>query len=120
MADPVWAANFNAKCRKNRFELKLETFKAYGGPTCSCCGESRVEFLSMDHINGVGAVERYTSHRKGEGLYRWLKKNGWPAGFRVLCMNCNFAYGHAGYCPHEREREALKDSHSESTSQILV
>lgn len=25
----------------------------------------------------------------------------YPAGFRLLCMNCNFAIGHFGSCPHQ-------------------
>jgi hypothetical protein len=32
-------------------------------------------------------------------------------GYRVLCMNCNFALGHSGYCPHQRRRQA----HAETT-----
>lgn len=121
MSDPVWAAKLNAKYRKKRFDLKMEAFRAYGGSKCSCCGETRVEFLTIDHIDGNGGVSRDATHRKGEGLYRWLKKNGWPSGFRVLCMNCNFAYGHAGYCPHERERTTIiLGSRSGSASPTLV
>lgn len=37
--------------------------------------------------------------------YHWIKRNGFPAGFRVLCLNCNFARGIYGRCPHEREGE---------------
>lgn len=119
VSDPDRAARYNAGCRRRRQELKMQAFRAYGGPHCACCGESHVEFLSIDHINGREGVPRNARHRKGEGLYRWLKKHGWPPGFRVLCMNCNFALGHSGYCPHEQERAALKGSDSGSVSHIL-
>jgi hypothetical protein len=26
----------------------------------------------------------------GYGFYTWLKKNGFPEGLQVLCMNCNW------------------------------
>jgi hypothetical protein len=35
-------------------------------------------------------------------MYVWLRDNGWPEGYRVLCHNCNSARGLYGYCPHER------------------
>lgn len=37
-------------------------------------------------------------------MYRWLRNHGYPLGFRVLCMNCNFALGKFGYCPHDLKR----------------
>ena len=35
---------------------RMEALTHYGGnpPRCACCGESHVEFLSIDHINGGG------------------------------------------------------------------
>ena len=71
-------------------------------PRCSClgCNETRVEFLSIDHINGGG-----TAHRKNIKMdfWLWLERNGYPEGFRTLCYNCNLSLGFCGYCPHERE-----------------
>jgi len=123
MKDPVKKSALQKRNRELQQQLKLETFDAYGGRSCSCCGEHRIEFLSIDHIqgsprrgsrlgvkNGEGqfkAPPRQATNRTGGGLYRWLKKNSYPKGFRVLCMNCNFAHGHAGYCPHELERQAV-------------
>lgn len=95
-----------SSCSRRR-RLKVETFEAYGGAVCACCGENNLEFLSLDHIAGDGAAHRRqlaaTKHKelgKGVKLYEWCRKNGYPAGFRVLCMNCNFSLGHFGYCPH--------------------
>lgn len=32
-------------------------------------------------------------------MHRWLEANGYPAGFQVLCANCNMAK-QSGGCPH--------------------
>ena len=81
--------------------LKQLVFAAYGGAKCACCGESHQEFLSIDHINGGGAAHRKEIGWVSGNIYGWLKRNNFPAGFRVLCLNCNFALGHVGYCPHQ-------------------
>jgi len=83
-------------------KLRDEIIKEYGGK-CGCCGEKRVEFLSIDHINGGG-----TKHRKilggGTAFFQYLRENNYPKDkYRILCMNCNWARGRYGYCPHERE-----------------
>lgn len=87
---------------RNR-KLKMEAFIRYSGnpPKCACCGETHIEFLSIDHINGGGH-----QHRKKLGIshnfYYWLKTHYYPQGYQVLCMNCNFAKGHFGICPHKK------------------
>ncbi len=90
--------------RKVRHQaLKQQVFAAYGGAFCACCGETFLEFLSIDHINGDGAKDRrkVKGVNVGYNIYGVLKKQGFPPGFRVLCMNCNFALGHGGSCPHQ-------------------
>ena len=88
--------------RARRAKLKDEVFTAYGGYCCTCCGENNKEFLQIDHVNNDGG-----SHRReigcvgGSGLYGWLKRNGFPPGFQVLCANCNYAKSMYGYCPHK-------------------
>lgn len=69
-----------------------------GWPTCSCCGEKSIEFLSIHHLNGGG--NRHRKIDKIGNTYAWLRRNKYPDGYSVLCMNCNFALGHFGYCPH--------------------
>jgi hypothetical protein len=83
----------------------------YGGkqPSCKCCGFSDFRVLTIDHIEGGGRAHRLITG-KGMGLYLWLRKNGYPEGFRVLCHNCNHVRGHVrgyvGPCPHEALRMA--------------
>ena len=108
--------NYKAKCsearRKMLRKLKLAVLNGYGGPICRCCGETHIEFLSIDHINNDGAAHRRSLPKSassgGSGFYAWLKKNNFPPGFQVLCMNCNFAKGKYGYCPHEKERRSAQ------------
>lgn len=88
--------------RKAHHRALKQTILDHYGNICVCpgCGETRFEFLSIDHINGGG-----TKHRKeiGKLLYRWLIDNNFPEGFQILCMNCNSSKGYYGYCPHEKE-----------------
>ena len=84
--------------------LKREVFSKYGGAHCACCPESHMEFLSVDHIDGNGAAHRRAAFGHNSGnLYQLLKREGYPPGYRVLCMNCNWSRGRYGYCPHEKE-----------------
>jgi hypothetical protein len=79
--------------------LRLAALTHYsaGQPACACCGDTHIEFLAVDHING-GAR---TQGNSGTRLHRWLKTHGYPDGFRVLCHNCNQALAFYGYCPHQ-------------------
>lgn len=80
--------------------LRAEVITAYGGH-CACCGETREPFLSIDHVNGDGGAHRRLLGARGDAIYRDLKKRGWPQdGYRLLCMNCNFAIRNGDPCPH--------------------
>lgn len=91
-----YEAEHRKERRKARENLRREAITAYGAK-CSCCGESEMVFLAIDHLNGGGARQRkeISNH-----TYRWLKKLGYPSGFQVLCHNCNWAK-HIGSCPHK-------------------
>lgn len=89
----------NARARRRNQRIKREVFSHYGG-RCKCCGERRLEFLSIDHIHGNGAEHRRSGIGLGLRMYYWLRRNGFPDGFRLLCMNCNTSLGKWGYCPH--------------------
>lgn len=95
----------NAANRSKRARIKEAVFAAYGGYRCACCGETEKAFLTLDHIANDGASNRRKiagkRHAAGYTTYDWLVKNGFPAGYQVLCMNCNFGKRmNAGVCPH--------------------
>lgn len=73
---------------------------------CTCCGESEVRFLTIDHINGNGSEHRKSSKcGTGSVFYDWLIKEGMPEGYQVLCYNCNLARARHGICPHQLGRK---------------
>lgn len=88
--------------------IRLEVFEHYGGARCACCGEHLIMFLSLDHIENDGAAQRRMLREQkvsqtGTNFYTWLRKRGFPPGFQVLCMNCNFGkHRNGGICPHEQ------------------
>lgn len=91
--------------KANHRRQRLICIQHYGG-ACQCCGERRVEFLALDHVNGGGH-----KHRKecGGKMCRWLIKHGFPdePKLRILCHNCNMARAFYGYCPHQREESEV-------------
>jgi len=80
-----------------KLRLRNEILDHYG-KKCACCGETTIEFLAIDHINGGGNAHRRKIGRTN--LYTWLKANNYPDGFQTLCHNCNMSKGFYGYCPH--------------------
>lgn len=100
----------SAECAKAAFaekraarwrEAREAALQAYGGPNpaCACCGESTRAFLAIDHVNGGG--HRQFKELGGGGYAAWLRKNSYPAGFQVLCHNCNMGRQlNGGICPH--------------------
>jgi len=89
--------------KEEGIKLKNKVIQYYSNNTmkCSCCGEFHIEFLSIDHINGGGNKHRKKLKLSGRQFYRWLIKNNFPEGYRVLCHNCNLSFGFFGYCPHQ-------------------
>ncbi len=97
--DPCWA-----KRQAHHQAVKDEVFGHYGGYACACCGETERAFLTIDHVRNDGAKHRREQGRKAYSICRWLRLNGFPDGFQVLCMNCNWAK-RLGQCPHEKRRQ---------------
>lgn len=90
-------------------ERKLEVLEHYSATdkaACECCEEETLEFLTIDHINGGGTVHRREINMRGRNFYDWLRRQGYPPGYRVLCFNCNQSLGMNGYCPHGTILEA--------------
>lgn len=88
--------------REKDKRFKAKVIALYGGK-CACphCNENRLGFLTIDHPNNDGAKHR---REGGDKMYRWLRRNGFPDGFRVLCFNCNCGRAfNGGVCPHTEE-----------------
>lgn len=96
-----------------RMRARLEAVKAGLGGICSCCGESNMEMLTIDHVNGDGRLEPRTSlgTRYHIAYYMRIERElgaGRPLAeikgrYDLLCANCNISkhYG-GGACAHRR------------------
>lgn len=91
------------KERRLGLQMKKQCFSHYGNK-CYCCGEKIIEFLTIEHIGGNGNVHRKKLFKHNVGgvhMYRWLRKNNFPNGYTILCMNCNWATRLGNICPHK-------------------
>jgi len=103
-----WNCNFAKEPKKYKEyykKVRLELLIHYSDnpPKCACCGKEGIENLALDHIKGGGNKElrNIGLSKGGFNFYCWLRKQGYPEGYRVLCHNCNSALGLYGYCPHK-------------------
>ncbi len=90
-------ARFKNLRRAQLQKARRDVFDMLGGK-CSCCGESRFEFLTLHHTNRDGAKERqkYT----GQQIFYRILRTREINGYSVLCWNCNASLEYQGYCPH--------------------
>ena len=89
----------NKKVKERQGEIRRIVINNYGGK-CKCCGETIIEFLAIDHINGGGYKHRQII---GNSIryYYWIIRNNFPDNYRILCHNCNQATSWGRKCPHE-------------------
>lgn len=100
-ANKEWASEY---AREYREGVRLEVLLHYSGGkmACQCCGESITRFLTIDHRDGGGLQHRRQIKRHGSLLYLWLKQQGYPGGYDILCFNCNCGRQmNGGVCPHK-------------------
>lgn len=89
-----------ARQRSYRLKVKQEVMLRYGGK-CTCCGETSLPFLTIDHINNDGFLERKNGI-SSYGFYMSLREpNSLREDLQVLCWNCNAAKEFFGICPHQ-------------------
>jgi len=84
--------------RKNQKKLVMDHY----GNKCFCCGETNIQFLTIDHINNDG----YKQDKKTRVvLYRWIINNNFPEKmFQIACYNCNCGRAkNNGICPHQQK-----------------
>ena len=82
-----------------RQNYKQRCADGYGG-RCACCGETNIYFLTIDHVDGIANEPRAEFRKRGPTLHARLIRAGFPSGFQCLCMQCNWAKGLHGLCPH--------------------
>lgn len=86
-----------------RRRLREQGIAALGG-MCACCGESYIEFLTLDHVQNDAYRHRRNGKTDPNKAWREARDCGYDTSrFRVLCYNCNCARRH-GPCPHERKK----------------
>jgi hypothetical protein len=93
LKNPDYFKNHNKKWRN---KLSEEVFDHYSKGTLSCakCGFNDIRALSIDHINGGGTKEIHRIQKEGDWFYIRLRKEKFPEGYQVLCMNCQFIKRH--------------------------
>ena len=112
--DSDWVELERKRGRDYWQQIRYEAIMAYGGYKCACCGETEPKFLTIDHIFNNGAEHRRElggADGNGKGYSNrvlvWAKQHGYPAGFQVLCMKCNFGKSvNGGICPHKAGHSA--------------
>jgi hypothetical protein len=81
-------------------DVRKKFFEMYGNK-CSCCGETELKFLSLDHVQNNGNDLR-KKNGKGFGEYVTATKKYGPETYQVLCFNCNLGKNrNNGKCPHK-------------------
>jgi hypothetical protein len=90
----VQKVNKNSYTKNFFSRLRLEVLKHYSpNLTCANCGFADFRALSIDHVQGGGTAHlREISKGRADGYYLlfWLKRNNYPSGFQILCMNCQW------------------------------
>src|SRR6266508_2945197 len=66
--------------RNQHHKRKQKVVDYYGG-CCSCCNETVLDFLAVDHIGNDGAAHRKEQNlQTGWHTYYWLIRNNFPDG----------------------------------------
>jgi hypothetical protein len=81
------------KIERDRLKNSVIEYYSNGSMCCDECGFTDIRALQIDHINNNGAEERKRLFGSrtcaGTTFYRWIRKNKYPEGYKVLCANCN-------------------------------
>jgi len=101
-------AKYNDYCKQHYvIYMKSLIFEAYGN-CCVCCGETRSEFLNVDHIHSDGKEDRKKG-MWGYTLYKYIIENDYPKDrYQLLCWNCNMTKSQFGKCAHDLKSDEVK------------
>jgi hypothetical protein len=95
--------------KKRRTKAMWDIILNEYGALCSCCGETRRRFLTLEHLNQDGKQHR-KNRSHATGVYKDVIDQGFPKDkFAVMCLNCNWAR-RFGPCPHELERQGIVEA----------
>lgn len=85
------------KTKKRRAAVWQQVLDHYGHE-CNCCKEANPLFLTLDHKNNDGFLDKKLGPNI---LYKVIREN-FPDTYQILCYNCNCgkARNH-GACPHK-------------------
>jgi len=106
--NPILNTKYCANCAlkgsirsKERTSALRSKILDHYGRRCSCCSESEYLFLTVDHVNNNGSLERKI-YRGSMALYNHIITENYPSQYQILCMNCNFGKRmNGGVCPHK-------------------
>lgn len=92
--------------KDKRQRTRRRFIEKYGGK-CACCGETNEGFLSLDHVNSDGHIERKRNTRSyNQALLSILENLPPDPRYQILCYNCNMGrqFHGDGVCPHIGEK----------------
>ena len=80
--------------RRQREKARLNILTHYSltnPPSCAHCGIDDIDVLCLDHINGGGLKQlRELGKHSGTSYWNWIRNQGYPPDYQVLCRNCNW------------------------------
>ena len=83
--------------KRHHSKKRTALLSIYGG-RCECCGEDNPKFLTLEHKNGDGGLERRTVN-KISILNNAIKKPNYDK-YTILCYNCNCSKSQNKVCCH--------------------
>lgn len=106
---------YRATQKQKSKKLKILVFSWYGNK-CVCCGESDLDFLTLDHIHDDGCKDRVGQKGAGEPTYKKIRRCGKEnlrEDLQILCWNCQWGKRlNGGFCPHHPEVDLRNSSTS--------
>ena len=100
-ADRKATGELQAYLKMRRQIIRKEALIAIGG-ICICCGESEIGFLTIDHKNNDGHLDKRVSQRR-KIVMDFRKGVIDRDKYQCICYNCDCGRAlNGGICPHMR------------------